>query len=369
MSLLAALAGLFVVLIVLVDAFETIVLPRTVMRRIRISNVVFEVASQAYHLFGRMQKRSLRQALLVAFAPCTLLVLIILWALLMIAGWGLIVWGWDPQFAQKQLSLGDAMYFSGVTFLTLGYGDMVPGQTIGRAIAVLEAGSGFGYIALVIGYVPVLYSAFSRRESQILLLDTRAGSEPMAGELLKRYASAGAMGSLSTLLHDWERFSAELLESYLSYPLLAYYRSQHDDQSWLKSLTAILDTCALLEVGFEEDVPGRAELLFQARCTFAMARHAVVDLAYILDSPPRPGVLTRLPEGGLSLISDQISVSGLHLKTGPVAQERLDAVRQMYEPYVLGLAAELVLDLPRWCDSETHFDNWQTSAWEGAAHF
>ncbi|AIE85223.1 potassium channel family protein [Fimbriimonas ginsengisoli] len=366
---LATLIGVLCVLVVLVDAFETIILPRTVMRRLRMSNVFFDVAGNIYRYIGRMRDCQRKKMLLVAFAPLTLLGLISLWAALIILGWALIYWSLGIHFSGPTMTPMSGLYLSGVTFFTLGYGDIVPTDVIGRGLAVLEAGVGFGFLALVIGYVPVLYTGFSRREVQMLRLDSKAGSDPMGAEILHRYSEADCMDKLPELLKDWERFGAESLESYLSYPLLAYYRSQHDDQSWLKSLTAILDACALIEMGFEDEAPWIKEVRFEARSTFAMGRHVIVDLAYILDVPPTAGELTRLSPEGLAQIRARLDADGLRLRRGPEADRHLTEIRRIYEPYVQGLAQALILDLPQWCDPVEHVDNWQTSAWEGAAHF
>lgn len=369
MSLLALLLGVFFVVIVLLDAFETVVLPRTVMRRVRLSNLVYTYSSRLYHWFGRMRPGTTRQSLLVAFAPILLLTLMTLWALLLMVGFALIHWGAGTKFHGSEHEFFGDMYFSGVTFLTLGFGDIVPTENVGRTLAVLEAGLGFGYLALVIAYVPVIYGGFSKREVRMLLLDSKAGSEPQGHEMVRRHAEAGVMPMLIPLLKDWEQFGAELLESYLSYPILAYYRSQHDDSSWLKSLTAVMDACALIEIGDFRDQPWGAELRFQARSTFAMGRHIIVDLAYILDVPPIDGKLVRLSDDQLAQIRRELAALNFPLHEGPDVDAHLEEVRKMYEPYVQGLAKELVLDLPRWCDPRPHVDNWQTSAWEGARHF
>ena len=112
----------------------------------------------------------------------------------------------------------------------------------------------------------------------ISLLDARAGSPPTAAELMRRHSYQGAESDLSMLLVEWERWSAELLESHISYPLLCYFRSQHTNQSWISALTAMLDASALLIAGV------RGHEARQAQLTFAMARHAVVDLAQIFSA-------------------------------------------------------------------------------------
>src|SRR5262249_53222577 len=150
------------------------------------------------------------------------------------------------QTANAHPGFGFVLYFSGTTFFTLGLGDITPLSTAARVLTVAEGGTGFGFLGIVIGYLPVIYQAFSRREVNISLLDARAGSPPSAAELLRRHSQGHQLESLQQLLHDWERWSAELLESHLSYPVLAYFRSQHNNQSWLSALTTMLDTSALV---------------------------------------------------------------------------------------------------------------------------
>ena len=159
-------------------------------------------------------------------------------------------------------------------------------------MAVAETGIGFGFLAVVISYLPVLYQAFSHREVTIALLDARAGSPPTAAQLLVRLARHRNFAPLDRFLEEWERWAAEVLESHVSFPVLSYYRSQHDNQSWLAALTAILDTAALVIAGAKGVDP------YQAQLTFAMARHAVVDLAQVYNVPPiepDPGPLATGP--------------------------------------------------------------------------
>ena len=162
---------------------------------------------------------------------------------------------------------------------TLGLGDVVPHSRLARGIIIFESGVGLGFVALVIGYLPVLYQAFSRREVSVALLDSRAGSPPNAAELLRRHSFEGGQEALTVLLEEWERWAAEILESHISYPILCFYRSQHDTQSWLSALVSILDTCAL-RIAVIEGMPSR-----QAQLTFVMARHAVVDIGQVFACP------------------------------------------------------------------------------------
>src|SRR5262249_4768092 len=202
--------------------------------------------------------------------------------------------------ADERPSLGLYTYFSGTTFFTLGFGDLTPAGSLGRALAVLETGIGFGFIAVVIGYLPVLYQAFSRREATINLFDARAGSPPTAGTLLVRNARYGDQELLSQLLAEWERWAAEVLESHISFPVLSFSRPQHDNQSWVAALTAILAASALVLSGMPGPVQNQAYL------TFAMARHVAVDLCQAVSAPPVEPAEDRLPPERLRALRESL---------------------------------------------------------------
>src|SRR5579872_306366 len=262
-----AILGIVIVLGVLWDTFETIVMPKTVRRQLRLTAFFYKVVWHGWALIVKKMKDGPRRvAVLGAFGPLSLILLMATWAVFMVVGFGFIHYGAGTlNGTDNQSDIGTAFYFSGTTFFTLGFGDVVPVQGLGRALAVMEAGSGFGFLAVIISYFPVLYQAFSRRENLIVLLDSKAGSDPSAGELLRRHGEAGAMDELIELLKSWEVWSAQQLETFLSYPIMAYYRSQHDDQSWLNALTAILDTCSIIEGGFAGEFPWEKRLVFQAQ--------------------------------------------------------------------------------------------------------
>jgi hypothetical protein len=179
---------------------------------------------------------------------------------------------WALQEAGKS-PVTEQFYLSGVTFFTLGYGDIVPHTESARTVSVIEAGCGIGFIAVVIGYLPVLYQLFSRREAHVIQLDARAGSPPTATTMLSRHAEADSLDKLDDLLREWEVWGSDLLESHLSYPMLVYYRSQHDNQSWLAALSAVMDCCALILVGVEEMKPLQARMTFPWRARWSWKWH------------------------------------------------------------------------------------------------
>jgi len=364
LQVFAAVLSLAVIAVVLWDAFEVIVLPRRVTRRVRLTSALYRMTwAPVAGVARRFPPGKKRDRYLSFYGPLSLILLILVWATGLILAFALLEWaaGSRLQTPEPHTDFGTYLYMSGVTFFTLGYGDVFPLDPLGRVLAVVEAGTGFGFLAIVIGYLPVLYQSFSRREVSISMLDARAGTPPTAVELLRRHAKHESMDKLTELLQGWERWAADLLESHLSYPVLCYYRSQHDNQSWLSSLVCVLDTCALVMVGID----GAHE--WQARLTFAMARHAVVDISQIFNTRPVAFDQERMSDEDLAHLRSLLARAGLPLRGGAEADEKLRSLRRLYEPYVNGLACHLLIPLPPWLPAGAHKDNWQTSAFERTA--
>jgi hypothetical protein len=361
----AFFAGLAVVVIVIWDAFEVIILPRRVTRRFRLSRFFYSNFWRAWKSLARLiPAKKARESAFGIFGPISLLILVAVWAVGLVYGFALMQYGAGSAVnvaIQSTNSFWTDIYLSGTTFFTLGLGDVVPRSSLARGLIVTEAGLGFGFLAGVIGYLPFIYGSFSKREVNITLLDSRAGTPPSAGELLRRHSYPQGADALRVLLKEWERWSAELMESHLSYPVLAYFRSQHDNQSWIASLTAILDTCALIMVGVEGACERQAEL------TFAISRHAVVDLSQVFGTPPRPLPQERLSAAELRHIREVLAQHGLKLNDSEAADTRLVELRHMYEPYIFALAYYLNQTLPPWIPAKKSKDNWQTTAWGQAA--
>ncbi len=326
MEILAAIAGVVLIIGILIDSFESIVLPRRVSRRFRLSRFFYMATWVLWSAIARkMRPGNRREYYLSYFGPLSLILLLVLWVAILVVAFALLQWG--------------------------------------RFLTVAEASMGFLFLALIIGYVPVIYQAFSRREAEITLLDARAGSPPSASEFLRRHYRDQHTEEMIQFLRDWERWGSELLESHLSYPVLTYYRSQHERQSWLGALTTILDTCALLLVGLEGiSTP-------TIRFTFAIARHAAVDLAQVYGTPPIDSKLNRLSSADFARMRDALAEVGLRLRHEEDAEKRLYEMRRLYEPFVNALADHLLLNLPPWVPATKTVDDWQTSAWDHFAEW
>jgi hypothetical protein len=367
MRLFALFAGLLFCLSAVLDAFQTIILPRRPVGRFRITRFFYVLTWTPWAAIARhIRSPKVREQVYSTFGPASLLMLLIVWALLLVTGFALLYFGLRTPFADAMADatalarLRTDLYVSGTTLFTLGLGDVLPRSLAARALIIVESGTGLGFVALVIGYVPVLYNSFSRREVSVALLDARAGSPPTSTELLRRHSFPGGQEALVVLLIEWERWSAELLESHISYPILCYYRSQHDNQSWLSALTAVLDSCSLLI----SIVPGTASR--QAQLTFAMARHALVDLGHVFHLEKHEaawrdrGGPNRLPPEHFNLVCDSMAAAGLRLCGDPEAPARLHALRALYEPEAQALADYLGMSLPGWVPEPRAKDQWKT---------
>jgi hypothetical protein len=353
--MIAALLGAVLMLVALVDSFEAVVLPRRIARRWRLARMYYLSSWRLWRTLCRqIPAGRYRENVLSVFGPLSMLGLFAFWASLLIVGFALVHWGTGTLGPSESYDFWQCLYFSGETFFTLGYGDVTAATYGGKLFAVAEAGCGFGFMAIVIGYLPVLYQAFSHRERNIALLDARAGSPPTASELLRRASRPSDCPEIERFLAEWELWSAELLESHLSFPVLSYYRSQHDNQSWLAALAVVLDASATLLVAGDDAVRRRAEL------TFAMARHACVDLCLVYWRPPRDPPRERLTS------DEAVTLFGMFAISTPTESDqaaRLGELRQLYEPFLAALSRYFWISLPRFFPDRSAPDNWQTTPW------
>jgi hypothetical protein len=294
-----------------------------------------------------------RDKYLGIFGPLSLLLLLGFWAASLIFAFAMLEWSLDPWRDGAPSSFADKIYFSAASFFTLGGGE--PSNMASRYLMVLEAGFGFSFLGLVIGYLPVLYQSFSSRELRILLLDARAGSPPSALQFILRRGSDPA--KLEQRLAEWEEWALDLLQNHLSYPMLAYYRSQHPNQSWLAALTSILDVSALALLGADD------ELKRQAQFTFAAGRHALVHSASVFRIRPQHRSGDRLPTSDFAQLCRIIAAGSAPLRPERLVEAELAGLRTMYEPYAAALGTYFLMALPPWIAPKGVSDNWEISSW------
>jgi hypothetical protein len=258
----------------------------------------------------------------------------------------------------RPVGFGDDLFFSAASLVSSGTGALSAHSTGARLVQVIDAASGLAVLGIVIGYLPALFQAFSQREATVSQLDARAGSPPTAGRLVTRSTQRGGWPALGDYLREWETWVSELMETHLAYPVLAFFRSQHVNQSWLAALCTVLDSCALAVAAAPV---GTVE---PARFTFAIARHAVADLSYTFRVQSASPPTDRLPAEDLGKLLSGLQEAGVELGAEPAEiRERLVRMRRLYEPYVHALAVTLELPLPPWMAPESPSDNWRTTEW------
>ena len=261
--------------------------------------------------------------------------------------------------AARPTDFGNALYFSAGAFFSAST-PFTPTGGFSKAMQVAEAATGFGFLAIAIGYLPALFQAFSRRETAVSRLDPRAGSPPTALALLERSGQRGGWPELDEYFREWETWTAELMETHLSYPILGYFRSQHLNQNWLAALTTVVDVSAYaLAYGPEEEV-GAAEL------TFRIGRHALADLSLTLATRRtwrNSDVFTRqrLTDEGLSELWSRLEGSGLHVEAREKSAERLQKLRSSYERYAIAISRQLALELPDWIPAGETKEYWRAA--------
>jgi hypothetical protein len=359
----ALIAGIVLIFVILMDAFETVVLPRRIKRKIRITGWFYRNTWGLWTRIGRhIKSANRREGFLAYFGPLSLIPLMGFWALGLIFGFACVQYGLGEHLTMgnEKIAFGKVLYMSGQTFFTLGYGDITPTSAAARALAVMEAGMGFAFLGVVIGYLPVIYNSFAVRETEISLLDARAGSPPSAAEFLGRLGCCPEQTVLDEIFRDWERWCADLLSSHISYPVLVYFRSQHSNQSWLSAVTVMLDVTSLVMTGVDGIHPDQAKL------TFAMARHAVVDLAQTVNAKYSPHDDDRLTAADRTRLRTELAWRGVTLNDKAGAAERLAELRAVYEPYLHALSRRLLMTLPPWIHTNRMKDNWQGGPWDRA---
>jgi len=354
------LLGGLLVAMMLVEIFFAFLLPRRVRRDPAIVRAMFSYAWLPWRRLARLLPARAADTMLGIYGPFGLLLNLVLWVAGMMVGFACLHWALGSHLgpAGRAVDFGNDLYFSAATMTTDGPAGLAAHTTSARLLQVVDSGAGLAVLAIVIGYLPSLYQAFSRREATVSQLDARAGSPPSAGRLVIRTVGRDGWPAVNHYLGSWEPWVAELMETHLAYPVLAYFRSQHVNQNWLAAICSILDACAFTIAA------APAGSAHAARFTFAIARHAVADLSHSFHVDPAPPASDRLPLEDLRALLGELEAIGVApAQPLEVISERMARMRSIYEPYVSALAARLELSLPPWLAPESPTDNWRTTEW------
>lgn len=318
-------AGVILVTAVLFDVFESVVLPRRAGNLFRLAPHVLALPWPIWRRIGlRLQPAWRREDFLGTFAPLAIVLLLALWFAGLIVGFGLILHALHDQLMPPIADFETAFYMAGTSLLTIGFGDVVATTGAARFTVVFAGAAGLTIVALVIALTFNLYASFARREVLVLALDARAGAPPSGLVLLETYGRYGIPEELAALFAQFELWTAEMLDSHLAYPVLIYFRSSHDGQSWISALGAVLDAATLLVAAVPEDAEVDGASLRNSRAgakmLYSIGCHALVDLTQLRIAggiaklaAPSPGIersefeaaCQRLAQAGYPVLCDE----------------------------------------------------------------
>jgi len=334
-----------------VDAFNTLVLARRTRHVFRIARLYYQLTWRPFAALARKIKSSLRrESVLGIYGPMSLLLLIVLWGMGLVLSFGLLEWSVGMKSPEFTSTFTHDLYLSSRALVTLNDGD--PKNAASQFLSVCEAGLGLAFLGLVVGYLPVLYQSFAKRELIISLLDARAGSPPSAGGLLSSmpFEASGVIQQLER----WESWMAQLLENQISFPMLGYFRSQHSNQSWLTALVAILDYATVVSMASE------GSLRLQADLTAAMGRHVLSDVVVIfgLEQSCQGKTSSRFSgraEQLRGVLAQRSQVFDMSNFSDASLNERVAS----YEPQAVALSNYFLMSLPAAVPDSAVRDDWR----------
>jgi hypothetical protein len=321
MDVVAGLAGVFLLALALWDMFETIVVPRPTPGWFRIGRYLVRGSWRALRVFRNGRSGQVHDRLLGFFAPAATLALLAAWLLTLIVGYGLIMWALRDELSPVPADLGTALYFAATSVLTIGFGDIVATGPPARVIIVVAAVTGLGAVALVVTFLFSLYASYQRREVQVVALQAAAGAPPSAVALLESYARLDMVDRLPGLFAKWEGWAAEVLDTHVAYPLLGFFRSSHDNLSWISALGTMLDASSLVLTTVCEVPRGEAKLFKR------VGTHLVEDISNL---GFRAGTPARIARADFDAACDRLEEAGYRLEPREVAWPHFEAARATY---------------------------------------
>jgi len=336
----AVAVGAALVVFNLLDVFQAVVLPRAAGVRYRISALLVRATWPLWARYGmRIDDSDAREDFLGAYGAIALVGFLAVWGLGLIFGYGLIVFGLRADIHPVP-NFGDAVYFAGVSFLTIGYGDFTPTGGAARVVGLLAGASGFSVVAIVTAFLFQVFGAFQAREVFVITFGTRAGAPPSGLTLLETYRRLRIEDHLPDVFERGMVWAAAVLESHLSYPILAFFRSSHDYESWVAALGGLLDAATLRLTVVANDAPGHAELFS------TLGRHLVHDLGqyFELEGPAGPGVERHEFETARA----RLAAAGFSLRDPEVAWRDFAEQRATYAGTLNAIAAYFRIPPAQW---------------------
>jgi multisubunit Na+/H+ antiporter MnhC subunit len=329
--------------------------PRPTLGRFRIGRYVVRGSWRIVRAAGRRRGGETRDTLLGLFAPAATLLLLVVWLVALVLGFGLVLFALRSQLNPSPQDLGTTMYYAAGSILTLGSGEIAATGPVARAVVVVSAVSGLGVVALVVTFLFSLYGSYQRREVQVVTLQAAAGAPPSAVTLLETYGRLDLTGRLPDFFAEWERWAAEVLDTHVAYPLLGFFRSSHDNLSWISALGTVLDAASLVLTTTEGLPRGEAELFRR------VGSHLVEDITNLgfrsgvtasADAPqvPAPNGVDRI---AFDEACARLVEAGYRLAPREVAWAEFEGARAAYAGSLQAMAAYWATPTNSWLEPET----------------
>jgi hypothetical protein len=352
-KILEAAAGLIIILLVFIDLFQTVVLPRPAVNKVQLGRLIVRPMWRVWRWVSRRTSRlEPREARLAAFAPLALLTLFGVWAGALILGYGLVADGLADQFHPASSDFGNSVYISATTLVPLSYGDFVPDGTAARLLIIAESATGIALAAFAITLLFSLYESFRSREEMVIALDAMAGAPPSGIQILETVAENRMRAELKETFDDWRKWSAMVLESHLAYPLLVYFRSTHDNEAWINSFGAVMDAAVLVMSAVEDDSEGPALLMF------TVGNHLVEDLSWFFGFKTSGEPIVEREEYQQAV--ERLTKAGYRFRTGDAGWKQFSDLRSKYASALNQTANLLAITPAQWIGDRSYLPHRQS---------
>jgi Ion channel len=337
--IICVLAGTILIAVAVVDTVGTLVATRIQTRRWWPTAVLYRYSWPMWRaLAKKVDDEDRREGFLSIYGPLSLLTLLVFWVTMQVIGWGLVWWGYRTGINTID-SLLESIYYAGVGFFTVGFGDVVPVASAPRILVLVEAFFGLMTMALLIGFMPTLFAAYSTREELVSTLDDLSGQSVTPLGLFEAYARNGDPSELYEMFDRWERWTASVLESHSSYPMLMLFRSKQSGQSWIAASVIVTETAALCVSMIDRPPDSRALRLCRRTAQTAARLEGTITVERLVT----PSAEVAMPEERLRLIYERVGELGYERRPYEEVRARIDAWHDAYMPHLLALVSRLLI--------------------------
>jgi hypothetical protein len=338
---LELIAGAAIIALILYDVFSAVIVPRQVAPAWRLSATIIRNSWGRWRAVGLLiHDDDQREDMLARFAPTALVALLVNWLVFLLIGYGLVFYALRNHLHPHITTYGDALYFAGTSLLTIGYGDIVPTSIIGRSAAIFAGATGLALFALIVSFIFSIFGSFQRREVFVVTMGSRMGAPPSGVTMLETAAKYHLDADLAQSFREAEAWAAAVLESHLAYPILGFFRSSHDDESWIGTLGALLDASTMIMTLTDSPLMGRAKLFN------VIGVHLTRDLSRYFGVSRTEGAGIERHE--FDAACAQLSRAGVEVKCDDAAWQKFSELRSQYAGPLNDMAHFWLIPPTRW---------------------